>query len=216
MILANNEQKALIFLGIFYIVGLIGFIFPIHPDFAKLTPFHLLLSLGVALSFHRAWSLPMLFFLWICGVAGFFIEVVGTNTGWIFGTYRYGKTLGFQLWDTPLSMAINWILTAYTAGMTTQILAENKHILVKFVIAALLMVSLDVLIEPIAMRFDFWQWKDNCIPMQNYVGWFVSSLPLLGIFFLANGTQQNKVAFGVFILQATFFFLLNVIFNFLS
>lgn len=215
MSLTIKEKRALIFLTIFYIVGLIGFIFPIHADFAKLTPFHLVLSLIVAISFHRGWSFPMLLFLWVCGVAGFFIEVVGTNTGWIFGEYHYGKTLGFQLWNTPLSMAINWILTAYTAGMSVQFLLDKAHLITKVIVAALLMVSLDVLIEPIAIRFDFWQWKDNIVPMQNYWGWFFSSLPLLLFFFLANGERQNKVAFGVFILQIIFFFLLNFIFNFI-
>jgi putative membrane protein len=215
MSLTINEQRALIFLAIFYVVGLVGFTVPIYADFAKLTPFNLLLSLGVALSFHRNWSFPMVLCLWICGVAGFFIEVVGTNTGWIFGIYHYGKTLGFQLWNTPLSMAINWILTTYSAGMSVQLLLEKKHIITKIIVGALLMVSLDVLIEPIAMRFDFWQWENNIVPMKNYRGWFFSSLPLLLFFFLANGERQNKVAFGVFILQITFFFLLNFIFNFI-
>lgn len=210
MSLTINEQRALIFLSIFYVVGLVGFTFPIYADFAKLTPLNLLLSLGVALSFHRNWSFPMVLFLWICGIAGFFIEVVGTNTGWIFGIYHYGKTLGFQLWNTPLSMAINWILTTYTAGMSVQLLLEKKHIVTKVIVAALLMVSLDVLIEPIAMRFDFWQWENNIVPMQNYRGWFFSSLPLLLFFFLGKWRATKQSSFWRVYLASYLFFLIKL------
>jgi putative membrane protein len=45
------------------------------------------------------------------------------------------------------------------------------------------MVGVDVFIEPVAMANDFWSWKDDVVPMQNYLGWgILSFLLFLGLF----------------------------------
>jgi putative membrane protein len=204
---------AILFLTIIYGVGLIGFSTSFYPDFPKLTPLNLLLSLSLCLAFHPNWSGKFVFWCLTTAFFGYAIEVLGVATGLIFGHYQYGQTLGFKFLETPLSMSINWLLTAYTSavfiGMVTK---KTNSWFSKALLAALLMVSLDVLIEPIAMRTGMWSWTDDWVPLQNYIGWFLAALPLQCLFFGLIGSVQNKVAVAVLYLQFAFFWLLNYFF----
>jgi bisanhydrobacterioruberin hydratase len=209
-----NPNTAILILTILYIVGIVGFILKIHPDFPRLTPINLVVSLGFALSFHQNWSIKFGIWCLITLLVGFFIEVYGVASGQIFGSYKYGATLGFKLFDTPLSMSINWILTAYSsAALVSLATKDTAHWLLKSVLAAALMVSLDRFIEPVAPKIDMWSWEKGIVPFKNYVGWFLTALPLQMLFFIFIKSAKNKVAVAVLILQFLFFFILNAFLN---
>ncbi len=206
----HSEKIAVTILTILYLVGVFGFIFKIHPAFTKLTPVNLLISLIVVLSFHKPWNWRIVLFFLICPIVGFFVEMKGVETGQIFGSYQYGDALGFKLNDTPLSIGINWLLLSYCAAVLVSHFTEEKsNIILKAIMASAVMVSLDVLIEPIAMKTDMWSWADNKAPMQNYCGWFLTALPLQILFFILNKSVKNKVAVSLLILQFLFFWILS-------
>jgi len=69
------------------------------------------------------------------------------------------------------------------------------------------MVGLDLLIEPVAIRLDFWQWSFNKIPVQNYLGWLVVSLVLQFYFINSKFLKNNLLAPLLFCLQLLFFLL---------
>jgi uncharacterized membrane protein len=205
-----NPQTAILILTILYIVGIAGFLLKIHPDFPRLTPINLLISLGVAFVFHPNWSAKFIVWCLMTMLVGFFIEVYGVSTGLIFGAYKYGETLGFKYLDTPLSMSVNWILTAYaSAALVSLATKDSTHWLLKSVLAAALMVSLDSFIEPVAPRIGMWSWENGVVPFKNYMGWFLTSLPLQMLFFIFVKSAKNKVAVAVLILQFAFFLILN-------
>jgi uncharacterized membrane protein len=205
-----SPNTAIFILTILYIVGIGGFILKIHPDFARLTPINLLVSLGFALSFHPTWSPKFVFWCFVTMLVGFFIEVFGVATGQIFGSYKYGETLGFKLFETPLSMSVNWILTAYSsAALVSLATKDSLNWFLKSVLAAVLMVGLDGFIEPVAPKIDMWAWENGVVPFRNYLGWLLTSLPLQMLFFIFVKSAKNKVAVAVLILQFAFFILLN-------
>jgi bisanhydrobacterioruberin hydratase len=209
-----NPNIAIIVLTVLYIVGIAGFLFKIHPDFPRLTPINLVVSLSIALYFHPNWSAKFVVWCVITMLVGFFIEVIGVNTGQIFGHYKYGESLGFKYLDTPLSMSINWILTAYSAAALVSLATKDTtNWFIKSILAAALMTSLDSFIEPVAPRIDMWTWENGIVPMQNYRGWFLTSLPIQMLFFFFIASAKNKVAVAVLILQFIFFLILN---NFLK
>jgi bisanhydrobacterioruberin hydratase len=209
-----SQNTAIIILTVLYIVGIAGFILKIHPDFPRLTPLNLIISLGVALFFHTNWSLKFVFWCLTTMLVGFFIEVAGVATGDVFGSYKYGETLGFKFMETPLSMSVNWILTAYSSAALVSLATKNTfHWFLKSLLAAALMVSLDSFIEPVAPRIDMWSWENGIVPFKNYVGWFLTSLPLQMLFFTIVKSAKNKVAVAVLILQFAFFLLLNAFLN---
>ena len=207
---SRSEKTAVTILTILYLVGTIGFIFKIHPEFAKLTPVNLLLSLIIVLYFHPQWHWKIVLFCLICPVIGFVVEMKGVETGLIFGAYQYGEALGFKFNNTPLSIGINWLLLTYSSAVLINHAAKkDSNIILKAVLASALMVSLDVLIEPIAMKTDMWSWANNKVPMQNYLGWFLTALPLHLLFFILNKSVKNKVAVSLLILQFLFFWILR-------
>jgi uncharacterized membrane protein len=205
-----NSNNAIWVLTVLYIVGIAGFLFKIHPDFPRLTPVNLIVSMGIALYFHPNWSLKFVVWCLITMLVGFFIEVAGVNTGQIFGHYKYGETLGFKYLETPLSMSVNWILTAYSsAALVSLATKDTTNWFTKSVFAAALMVSLDSFIEPVAPRIGMWTWENGVVPFQNYAGWFLTALPLQMLFFLFIASAKNKVAVAVLILQFVFFLFLD-------
>lgn len=204
----SRSTLSIAILVIVYSVGIAGVKLAIHEDFLLLTPLNLLLSLALVLWNHTVWNRFTYLFILVCFLVGFFAEVIGVNTGLIFGNYVYGPVLGWKLWHTPLIIGVNWVMLAYCSGVVANYLLAKAHWIIKAIFAASLMVGLDVLIEPVAIRYDFWTWQAEVPPLQNYIGWFFVALPLLLLFHSRMSQVKNKVALVLFILQIIFFSLL--------
>ena len=134
---------------------------------------------------------------------GFFIEVLGVNTGFVFGEYSYGKTLGLKLFNTPLVMGINWLNLSLASFGIISFFTEKKFLLI--LLSSLLMVSLDYIIEPIAINLDFWSWQNVSVPMHNYFGWFFGAIVVQILVVFSEQKINFKIAVGVLGSQLTFF-----------
>lgn len=209
--IVNTRQENLAIVGIVivYCVGMFGILLPIHPDFVLLTPLNLLVSLGIILAFHPAWNIRFVSSLFFVFLLGFGIEVVGVQTGQIFGEYSYGKTLGFQLFETPLMIGINWLLLVYGTSCIVGRF-EKMNLFLRASIAATLMTILDFIIEPVAIKLDFWSWEHIEIPLQNYLAWWGISFVMLLLFLKLNGRIVNKIAEVIFWTLTVFFILLRL------
>lgn len=208
----SMENISVITLVLFYAVGLIGLSLPIRDTFALLTPLNLLISLGVVLANHRHWTKTFISISIFIFLGGFFSEVIGVQTGLLFGNYEYGQTLGFKIFDVPLILGANWLMLVYASAMIVNLFWKRFHLVFKALIAALLMVGLDVLIEPVAMKLDFWNWENGIIPIQNFIGWLVIAFILqLAFFSVLPKKVNNHVAIVLFGLQVIFFGVLNLI-----
>ena len=108
-------------------------------------------------------------------VSSFGIEWLGVQTGKIFGAYLYGQTLRPSIGGVPISIGCAWFVmliasTAVAQKIAPKSLAGNPLKLA--FLAALLMVCFDLLMEPAAMKLEYWTWMDSHIPLQNYLVWF--------------------------------------------
>jgi putative membrane protein len=75
----------------------------------------------------------------------------------------------------------------------------------KAALAATIMVLYDVLLEPVAVRFDFWSWAGAAIPIQNYIAWWVIGFVMLsGVYYFVKNLKK-KLAIYVILVQALFF-----------
>lgn len=204
----NKNYLLLAVLLVFYSVGLVGLCMPQYRDqFFALTPLNLLISGGIVIITTE--SISQKLGLWMAGVAllGFLTEAVGVNTGYIFGHYTYGDTLGFKTMGTPLVIGINWLILTF--GAATLFQYKEWHPVLKAFTGALVMVLLDILIEPVAIAFDFWAWHGVNIPLQNYIAWGVLAFAFLLWFHLKIGTIKNQIAPILFMIQVLFFGILN-------
>ncbi len=200
-----------IFYAIFYLVGVLGLSFPeTRPLFIRLVPFALILGFAGVLLFHEAkWEWKTLTAFVLVYISGFVIESIGVNTGLIFGEYIYGKTLGYQIFETPLIIGMNWLFLVYVSSSLTERINSGKFI--SFLLPPVLMVVYDLVLEQVAPDLGMWNWKNEVIPLQNYIAWFVVAFIFVLVFRLLNIKTSNKIAPLIFILQFLFFLSLLII-----
>lgn len=195
---------ALAVLVIFHLVGFWGLQFSSNPDyFQSLTPLNLLLTVALLFSFHKDWNRTFILFAIVVAVSGFVAEIIGIHTGLLFGNYEYGSALGVKLWQVPLLIGVNWLLLVYITGQIANYVGST--ILIKSFLGAQLMVLLDIFLEPVAIKFDFWQWAGNEIPLSNYLGWFGLSFLLQYYYHSINIYKQNPLSVSVYVVQLFFF-----------
>lgn len=203
----NKTNISIAILIILYAVGIVGIKFGMFGDILSLTPLNLMVSLALLLWNHEKWDRNFIIAITVCAAAGFFVEVAGVQTGLIFGEYTYGKTLGWKWLDVPLVMAVNWLVLIYCAAAVVG-RRGDWNVMLKAFAGAVIMVTMDFLIEPVAIIYDFWAWKNDFIPTQNYLAWGVISFVLLAIFHKLVPPLNNKVAIALFFLQIIFFVVL--------
>ena len=205
----NKETVGSFLVVLFHLVGFFGFVSPCSDLFKQLVPFHLLLMFALLVISHPDRNRNFWFFLGAIFLSGYLVELLGVHTDAIFGEYFYKTTLGVKLAEVPLLIGINWVLVIYSAGA---LLEESgiKNRLVKSLLAAVLVTLLDFFIEPIAIRFDYWEWTDVTVPIQNYIGWFVVSFLMLLLFNKLRFDKENRLGTVLFITQLCFFIGLNL------
>lgn len=201
-----------LFLCFYYLVGILGLsIDRTQSLFQALVPFTMLFSLYFLWLFIENANLKIYLTALVIFLIGFLIEFVGVNTGAIFGDYIYGKTLGIRLWSTPLMIGAGWLMLICSCWALTGMFTGNRWL--RYLAGSALMVLYDIALEPIAIRLDMWNWHDEPIPFQNYIGWFFISMILFIILDRSVGTIKNKIAPAVFIIQFMVFIILNIIFH---
>jgi bisanhydrobacterioruberin hydratase len=206
-----SAKAAKVIIVLFHTVGLIGLMIPAtHALFLKIVPFHLLLMLLVVFFSHKYIDERFLGFVILVYLLGFIAEWIGVHKGWLFGDYVYGKTLGTTVLDIPLTIGINWFLLIYSAGVTMQRL-RIKSRWARITLGALVLVLLDMQIEPVAVRFDYWHWADNIVPIKNYVCWFLVSGVMLWVFEQFKFRKQSWVGPILLAVQFLFFGVLNLV-----
>jgi len=195
---------------LFHVTGFLGLAFSQNPDFyLRFVPLNLLLTAALLLAFQAERSVMFFVFGVVVMVVGFFMEVAGIRTGALFGWYQYGATLGIKWQDVPLIIGLNWLLLTYMAGILARYLPVPGF--VRALVAALLMVGMDVCIEPVAVHYDFWSWQLDRIPLQNFKGWFGLSLILQVYFNRTDFVKRNPLVPFVYLLQLLFFFGLGLL-----
>jgi|TARA_R110000737_G_scaffold233265_1_gene246558 uncharacterized membrane protein len=206
----KSELFWIVFLAIFYAVGIIGISLEQYREYiVPLSSAHLFLTFLV-LYFSRFGKKDLFllyaFLLFFCGLL---VEIVGTETGLLFGNYHYGDTLGGKIFGVPVIIGVNWATMVICSS--TLVYKLNVKIWTKVFLAAFLMTSLDFLIEPVAMKLDFWQWENDSIPIFNYVCWFTISLPMHFFYIKWNLVENNKLPKAVYIMMLLFFIVLNLV-----
>ncbi len=200
--LKNYKSYLLYFLILVYVSGSIGFV--VNPSFfSPFTPYTLLLTCFVFLINSPLVDKKFILSFFSIAILGFIIEVVGVKTGVVFGKYVYGDGLGIKLLNVPLIISINWaILTC--AG----IIVVNSFITNKFfalIVSAFLVTLVDLLIEQVAPKLDFWQFENGGPDIHNYLGWIGVTFFMSYFFYPIIIKGNRSVSLIILILQIIFF-----------
>ncbi|ACJ16635.1 hypothetical protein TON_1147 [Thermococcus onnurineus NA1] len=169
---SNNRLKAAMLL----IIG---------ANILKKSPVYILLYfLAFALLSRREWkSLPAL--LGWAMLVGFLAEFVGTRMCLPFSCYEY-VNLQPQILEIAVFVPLAWAIFGAISYLTASFLFARKYHRLLF--ASLLMVVLDLSIDPIMTSWSGWVWKTSTtinwfgIPWTNYAGWFIVSLVIFYLY----------------------------------
>jgi bisanhydrobacterioruberin hydratase len=144
-----------------------------------------------------SWPIPAVFFL------GFLAERLGVKFGFLFGDYSYGANLGMKLDDVPIIMGINWVILSLASRGIIQ--RFFKVPVMKILVSSVLMVSLDILIEPLAPQLDYWSFDTMVAPLSNYIGWLIYSILIQSLLELVQFKGHFKISLHILIIQLLFF-----------
>ncbi len=222
-----SKQNIATFIAIlFHVTGLIGILGTSYKEwFIRNTPFTLVL-MGILL----IWNQPKknYYFFGYAATAfliGFGTETIGVNTGHLFGNYEYGTVMGVKMNGVPLLIGLNWFVIVFCSASTMMQLQEwmsrkletsgmemspkmaNLSLIID---GALLATFFDWVMEPVAVKLGFWQWKNDEIPIYNYLCWFMISAFLLVFYRWCSFSKPNYFAVHLLIIQLLFFFALRI------
>lgn len=193
-----------------YTVGVAGHLIDATYNLMLLlTPFTLLFT-GSLVLYEIRKDINTAFIKWIVITFAFtfLLEVAGVATGLIFGSYKYGDTLGLKLFEVPLIIGFNWTLVILGGMKSGMKLKLNKHLQV--LLAAVFTVMFDYVLEPLAIRFDYWTWEGGAIPLQNYIAWFIISYISGYLYHFFKVKVESRVPLYYILFQLHFFIFINI------
>ena len=214
---------------LFHAIGLVGILVFENDFIIRATVFNLLLSFALLLWTQKKKNNAFYLIAVLIPLLGFMLEIIGVNTGLIFGSYHYGDVLGAKWKGVPFIIGINWFIIIYCCGISIHTLLMRiigrlapsgsgppKSIKALSLVTdgATIATIFDWFMEPVAVKLGFWQWAgEGHIPWYNYFCWFIASMLLLGIFKIAKFKKRNKFAVNLLLIQLMFFVILRTFLN---
>ena len=183
---------------ILFLVSYFVYIFPEHPGF---TPLSFLFIIGMALPSYVSLARWMgkaraSATITILSAAAVIVEGIAIVTGLPYGHFSYSETLGYRLLGlVPWSVAFAYppiLLGSLTAA--SHLIESRGWRLIA--VAALLTVSVDLVLDPAAVALGFWGWDAGGsyygVPAVNFIGWLVTGVLYNGILLLAMGDKNTR------------------------
>lgn len=205
--LVRSQKGIQLIIGILILFHAIGVgIMLLYPEGAKLSYLNLMLA-GFLLFISEKSYIRTTGTLLTILIGGYLIEYIGVHTGLLFGNYEYGAALGPKINDIPLVIGVNWFCIVIAS--CSLLYSLRTHIVLKAILAGVLCTAMDFLIEPVAMKLDFWDWEGGIIPIWNYVCWF-GFASLFSFVHLSLGKSKNKPAQSLYFIWVLFFSILNL------
>ena len=204
-----SEKNILILQYSIYTVGIIGHLFaPTRELMFWLTPFTLFISiLLVFLSIVD--NKQLIVWLIVTYLITLLLEIIGVKTGLIFGEYSYGNILGIKFFEVPLIIGLNWVIIIWGGILLSQKLTAGPYwIGISTGAFALLF---DIMLEPVAISFGYWNWEGSIIPLQNYLAWFIIAFAFSFFYSKFEIKTNSSMPIHLFFVQLVFFFVLSFV-----
>lgn len=206
-----NKKVSIIIIWLFHLSGLLGLLYIDKNLFASLTPLNLFISTTLLFVNQTNATRMKFFIVFAIFFVGMIAEILGVQYGLIFGNYEYGNNLGLKLLGVPILIGFNWVvLTVICGSISSKIFKKSKVLSIIFGIT--LMLLIDITLEPIAPVLDYWEFSGSKAPLQNYIGWGITSLITQTLYQYFYKTKEFIFSINLFIAQFLFF----LGFNFLA
>jgi putative membrane protein len=158
-------------------------------------------------------------YLFVTVLFALFIESVGVNTGWPFGTYEYDPSLGHTIAGVPYVVPFAWVMMAHPVLIAARRVAGNWV----FLYGGFAMMAWDLFLDPQMVAADRWRWTfDGAhvpyqpeIPLSNTFGWLLSGIALIAILHqvLPRDRRKSSASFGAVDLWLSWTFFGGIVSN---
>lgn len=208
-LITNKQLIAIIVTCFFLLAGVVQYAFGLEYVL-KLTPLIIGIITAVTVLF---WDLDHKKRLYLSVYAisvGMFAELIGVNTGIIFGDYSYSDTaLGIKIFGVPLLVGIMWLLVTVSAWQISMLGGFSK--VGTTILASSMVVIFDLLLEQYATSFNLWNWQNGEIPLLNYVSWFiVATVIFIGFSVYSKGSKSGLYGVTILPIIMVFFWLMLI------
>ena len=208
LIPSNTTSKISVFIiWLFHLCGMVGISYGNKDFFLAFTPINLFISFVLLFVNQKQLESKELKSAFLIFFIGMVSEILGVNYGLIFGDYVYLDNLGVKILGVPVLIGVNWIILTFITGSLSSFIFKNKY--VSILMGAILMIGLDLLIEPVATLLGFWIFDLQKVPLQNYIGWFVIGIITQALFQFKIAEKELTFSTHLLIINAIFFAFLN-------
>ena len=208
LIPSNTSSKISVFIiWLFHLCGMVGISYGNKDFFLAFTPINLFISFVLLFVNQKQLESKELKSVFLIFFIGMISEMLGVNYGLIFGDYVYLDNLGVKILGVPVLIGVNWIILTFITGSLSSFIFKNKY--VSILMGAILMIGLDLLIEPVAPLLGFWIFDLQIVPLQNYIGWFVIGIITQALFQFKIAEKELTFSTHLLIINAIFFAFLN-------
>ncbi len=111
----------------------------------------------------------------------YLIEHVGVSTGWPYGEFAYGISLGPMIGEIPAALPVFFLPIVLNTYVLSLLLLGERAASRLFRLAVVIpaVVAMDVVLDPAAVSLGFWAYLDGGVfygvPLSNYAGWVLSA-----------------------------------------
>lgn len=203
-----SEKMPCIFIR-FYLVGLLLYMIPYTRSlFISITSLSLFFTIALVLLFQRDWRIKTVIWFAFIVLSSFLIEMLGVESGELFGQYRYERGLAPMINGTPLIIGFNWLFLVYASNNIVRIFDSRAW--VRILSGSLLMIFYDLILEWVAPYMAMWHFQLGYPPFQNFLVWFLAALLYHTGFEVLKIKSDNLPARFLFGIQILFFVLIGI------
>jgi bisanhydrobacterioruberin hydratase len=138
--------------------------------------------------------------LFVFSVIPILVEMLAVLTGFPYGGFVYGESLGWLLFDiVPLVVSLAYL--PILLGSLFYASRKNNHLFLFILISSIFNMFVDLVIDPAAVHIGFWSYDFNGIyygvPFSNFLGWLVTGLVYSALFYLLVGKENLPLPSGM-------------------
>ena len=153
-------------------------------------------------------------YLLLAALFGYFIELLGLNTGWPFGVYTYDSSLGFAIFGVPLVVPFAWVMMIHPCLVAARRITSKWT----FLYGGALLAGWDLFLDPLMVSAGRWTWEVPGahvpfvpdVPLSNFFGWLLSGCAIVALLNVVLPFERRKESAS---LRAVTFLLTWVLFS---
>jgi uncharacterized membrane protein len=134
------------------------------------------------------------------------VEMIGTKSGWPFGTYHYDHSLGLSIASVPLIVPLAWLMMSYPILIVARRMGGSWV----FLYGGFGLMTWDLFLDPQMVSAHRWSWVVHGrstpfapeIPLSNSAGWLFAGMGLMALLHWVLPKERRKNGAALFIPNA--------------